>query len=49
MILQTDTICALITPPGRGTVGVIRISGMKTLKLFQKYLLQLIKLCQLQS
>lgn len=36
MILQTDTICALITPPGRGTVGVIRISGMKTFEIISK-------------
>jgi tRNA modification GTPase len=36
MILQTDTICALITPPGRGAIGVIRISGTKTFEIISK-------------
>ncbi|MCC7515527.1 MAG: tRNA uridine-5-carboxymethylaminomethyl(34) synthesis GTPase MnmE, partial [Bacteroidia bacterium] len=36
MILQADTICALITPPGRGAVGVIRISGAKTFEIISR-------------
>ena len=28
--IPTDTICALATPPGRGGIGVIRISGPRT-------------------
>ena len=38
MILETkplliDTIAALITPPGRGGVGIIRISGSETIRI----------------
>lgn len=29
MITATDTICALATPPGRGGVGIVRVSGPK--------------------
>ena len=30
---STDTIVALITPPGRGGVGVLRVSGPKTIEV----------------
>lgn len=33
MVLDTDTIAALATPPGRGGIGVIRISGPDTKKI----------------
>ena len=36
MVLQLDTIVALSTPPGRGGIGVIRISGNDSLKLLRK-------------
>lgn len=31
--LTTDTIVALITPPGRGGIGVVRVSGPKTVEV----------------
>lgn len=33
-----DTICALATPPGRGGIGIIRISGPDSLKIAQHIL-----------
>jgi tRNA modification GTPase len=30
LIIDTDTIAAIATPPGRGGVGIIRVSGPKT-------------------
>lgn len=33
---DTDTICAIATPPGRGGVGIIRISGPKALPIAQQ-------------
>jgi tRNA modification GTPase len=33
--VQTDTIVALSTPPGRGGIGVIRISGKDSLKILR--------------
>ena len=35
MVVQLDTIVALSTPPGRGGIGVIRISGNASLKLLR--------------
>lgn len=35
MAVQTDTIVALSTPPGRGGIGVIRISGDDSLKILR--------------
>lgn len=35
MVVQIDTIVALSTPPGRGGVGVIRISGNASLKILR--------------
>ena len=35
MAVQTDTIVALSTPPGRGGIGVIRISGPDSLKILR--------------
>lgn len=35
MAVQTDTIVALSTPPGRGGIGVIRISGPDALKILR--------------
>lgn len=32
----TSTICALITPPGKGAVGVIRVSGQQTFPVIEK-------------
>ena len=34
--LDTDTIAALATPPGRGGVGIVRISGPKTQAIAQQ-------------
>ena len=31
-----DTITAIATPPGRGAIGIIRVSGEKSLKIFNK-------------
>ena len=36
MILQSDTIVALATPPGRSGIGVIRVSGPGSLAILQK-------------
>jgi tRNA modification GTPase len=36
MVLDTDTIAALATPPGRGGVGIIRISGPATLAIAER-------------
>ena len=36
MAVPTDTIVALSTPPGRGGIGVIRISGPDALKVLRK-------------
>lgn len=33
----TDTIIALATPPGQGAIGVIRISGNKTLEICNRF------------
>jgi len=32
----SDTITAIATPPGRGAIGIIRVSGEKSLKIFNK-------------
>jgi len=36
VILQSDTIVALATPPGRSGIGVIRVSGPGSLAILQK-------------
>lgn len=36
--MKTDTITAQITPPGRGGVGIIRVSGPKTVHIAKKIL-----------
>lgn len=36
MVTKTDTIAAVITPPGRGGVGIVRISGPKAQEICQK-------------
>jgi len=33
---STDTIAAIATPPGKGGVGIIRLSGDKALKIAQE-------------
>ncbi len=38
MIPQTDTIAAVATPPGRGGVGIIRVSGPKARKVAEALL-----------
>lgn len=38
MSSSTDTIAAIATPPGRGGIGIIRISGYKTLTIAQAIL-----------
>ncbi len=35
MAVQTDTIVALSTPPGRGGIGIIRLSGHDSLKILR--------------
>ena len=35
MVFHTDTIVALSTPPGRGGIGVIRISGPNSLDILR--------------
>ena len=35
MLAQTDTIVALSTPPGRGAIGVIRLSGPGALRILR--------------
>ena len=30
---QTDTICAVSTPPGEGGIGIIRISGTEAVPI----------------
>lgn len=35
MVLQTDTIIALSTPPGRSGIGVIRVSGADSLRILR--------------
>jgi tRNA modification GTPase len=35
---ETDTIVALATPPGRGGVGIVRISGTRSRELARRYL-----------
>jgi tRNA modification GTPase len=37
-ILETDTICAIATPPGVGGVGVIRVSGPKSKQIADQIL-----------
>ena len=32
----TDTICAIATPPGRGGVGIVRISGPKAAEIAEQ-------------
>jgi len=32
----TDTICAIATPPGRGGVGVIRLSGPESARIAEE-------------
>ena len=34
-MLDTDTIAAIATPPGKGGVGIIRLSGAKALTIAQ--------------
>ncbi len=41
MYSQNDTIAAIATPLGIGGVGIVRISGEKSQKLYQKYFLPL--------
>ena len=36
LTVQTDTIAAPATPPGRGGIGIIRVSGPLALSIFQK-------------
>ncbi len=36
MVLNTDTIAAIATPPGKGGVGIIRVSGPKVRELSEK-------------
>ena len=36
--MSSDSICAVATPPGRGGVGIIRISGPKALEIAEKIL-----------
>ncbi len=31
-----DTITAIATPPGRGAIGIVRVSGSKSIKIFNK-------------
>ena len=31
-----DTICALATPPGRGAIAIVRVSGPRALELYKK-------------
>jgi tRNA modification GTPase len=38
MALQTDTITALATPPGRGGVGIVRVSGVLALPIAKQIL-----------
>ncbi len=38
MVVQPDTIVALSTPPGRGAIGVIRLSGPQALTILRKLL-----------
>ena len=38
MNIHQDTICAIATAPGRGGVGIVRISGEKTLSIAQAIL-----------
>lgn len=38
MSMSTDTIVALATPPGRGGVGIVRLSGGKSLAIAQQIL-----------
>jgi tRNA modification GTPase len=33
MMINTDTIAAIATPPGRGGIGIIRVSGPKTISI----------------
>ncbi len=33
MMITQDTICALATPNGIGAIGMIRLSGTKSLKI----------------
>ena len=35
---EETTICAISTPPGRGSVGIIRVSGPKTSAISMKIL-----------
>lgn len=38
MLTSTDTIAAVATPPGRGGVGIIRVSGKKSAEIAEKIL-----------
>ncbi|TXI20503.1 MAG: tRNA uridine-5-carboxymethylaminomethyl(34) synthesis GTPase MnmE, partial [Nitrosomonas sp.] len=42
-MVSTDTIAAIATPPGRGGVGVIRISGKNLAKLIEAILRKQLK------
>ena len=37
-MIHTDTICAIATAPGRGGVGIIRVSGSKSVAIAEKIL-----------
>ena len=36
MFSTTDTIVAIATPPGRGGIGVVRVSGPQRMTRFQR-------------
>ncbi len=38
MSVATDTIAAVATPPGRGGIGIVRVSGPKTARIAQQVL-----------
>ena len=38
MIIHADTIVAIATPPGKGAVGIVRLSGTLTQLIAQKIL-----------
>lgn len=44
MLKNTDTITALATPPGRGGIAIVRVSGQKV-----KDIMQMILGCELKS
>lgn len=43
MNLDQDTICAIATPPGRGGIGIIRLSGPEALGIGEKLFQQTLK------